>query len=81
MPDVIETRYGSINVLYEDNQLLIAVKPCNLPSQSDISGDEDMLSLLKRYIGRSLSRPCAPAGQARGRHDGVCQDLQGRRAP
>ena len=57
MPDVIETRYGSINVLYEDNQLLIDVKPCNLPSQSDISGDEDMLSLLKRYIAQKYHKP------------------------
>lgn len=57
MPDVIATRYGNISVLYQDNQLLIAVKPCNLPSQSDVSGDEDMLSLLKRYVAQKYNKP------------------------
>lgn len=39
-----------IKILYEDNHLLVAVKPQGVPSQSDSSGDEDMLSLLKSYI-------------------------------
>ena len=46
----IETKYGKIKILYEDNQLLCAVKPPNLPSQGDLSGDADMLSILKGYI-------------------------------
>ena len=37
-------------VLYEDNHLIVVVKPQNIPSQSDISGDEDMLSKVKNYI-------------------------------
>ncbi len=37
-------------VLYEDNHLIVVVKPQNLPSQADSSGDEDMLSLVKQYI-------------------------------
>ena len=53
----IPSRYGKISVLYEDNQIIGAVKPCNLPSQSDLSGDEDMLSLLKAYIARAYHKP------------------------
>lgn len=37
-------------VLYEDNHLIVVVKPQNIPSQSDITGDDDMLSRVKRYL-------------------------------
>lgn len=37
-------------ILYEDNHLIVVVKPQNIPSQSDITGDEDMLSRVKNYI-------------------------------
>ncbi len=53
----IETKYGKIKILYEDNQLLCAVKPPNLPSQGDLSGDTDMLSILKSYIARKYNKP------------------------
>ena len=53
----IPTKYGGIRVLYEDNQLLVAVKPPNLPSQADLSGDSDMLSLLKEYVARKYGKP------------------------
>ena len=52
----IEAEKGKTNdankllVLYEDNHLIVVVKPQNLPSQADSSGDEDMLSLVKQYI-------------------------------
>ena len=46
-----------INILYEDNHLLIAVKPCNIPSQGDPSGDADMLTLLKAYIKDKYQKP------------------------
>ena len=38
-------------ILYEDNHLLVVVKPPNLPVQADRSGDDDLLSILK--IGRA----------------------------
>ena len=53
----IPSRYGKISVLYEDNQIIGAVKPCNLPSQGDKSGDPDMLSLLKDYLVKSKNKP------------------------
>lgn len=39
-----------IQILYEDNHLLVVVKPVNVPVQSDISGDDSVLDMLKQYI-------------------------------
>ena len=39
-----------VTVLYEDNSILVVVKPQNLPSQADKSGDVDLLTLLKGYV-------------------------------
>lgn len=46
-----------MQILYEDNHLLIAVKPPNTPSQGDPSGDADMLTLLKAYIKEKYQKP------------------------
>lgn len=46
-----------MEILYLDNHLLAAVKPCNMPSQADASGDADMLSELKKYIGIKFNKP------------------------
>lgn len=43
-------------VLYEDNHIIVAVKPQNIPSQSDISGDDDMLSKVKRYVKEKYNK-------------------------
>lgn len=39
-----------LNVLYEDNHCIVVVKPQNIPSQEDASGDKDMLSMVKEYL-------------------------------
>ncbi|MBQ9941810.1 MAG: RluA family pseudouridine synthase [Christensenellaceae bacterium] len=44
-------------ILYEDNHLLVAVKPHMLPSQADSSGDEDMLTRLKAYVKEKYNKP------------------------
>ena len=49
--------YEDITILYEDNHLLVVIKPQGVPSQSDKSGDEDMLSLLKAYIKEKYAKP------------------------
>ena len=46
-----------IDVIYEDNHLLIVVKPAGIPVQADKSGDEDFLNLLKRYIKNKYNKP------------------------
>lgn len=44
-------------ILYEDNHLLVAVKPQNMPTQADSSGDEDFLTFLKKYIKEKYNKP------------------------
>ena len=49
----------ALTVLYEDNHVLVVVKPCNVPSQADSSGDMDMLTLCKAYIKEKYQKPGA----------------------
>lgn len=49
-----------VPVLYEDNQVLVVVKPQNMPTQADESGDLDLLTLLKGYIKEKYNK----AGEA-----------------
>jgi 23S rRNA pseudouridine1911/1915/1917 synthase len=44
-------------ILYEDNHLLVVVKPVNLPSQADDSGDQDLLTLLKADLKARHQKP------------------------
>ena len=46
-----------LKVIYEDNHIIVVVKPQNIPSQSDITGDEDMLSLVKEYVKEKYNKP------------------------
>lgn len=48
---------NNIEILYEDNHLLVVIKPVNILSQSDITGDIDMLSILKKYIKEKYNKP------------------------
>ena len=45
------------NVLYEDNHVLVAVKPPNMLSQADRTRDPDILTLLKEYIREKYHKP------------------------
>ena len=45
-----------IKILYEDNHLLVVEKPINIPVQSDISGDDNLLDMLKRFIKDKYSK-------------------------
>ncbi|TCL72411.1 ribosomal large subunit pseudouridine synthase D [Hydrogenispora ethanolica] len=47
----------AIPILYEDNHLLVVVKPANLPTQADESGDPDLLSLLKEDRKLRYNKP------------------------
>ena len=37
-------------ILHEDNHIIVVLKPQNVPSQGDASGDKDMLTIIKEYI-------------------------------
>lgn len=45
------------DVLYEDNHVLVAVKPPNMLSQADSTGDSDMLTEMKAYIRERYHKP------------------------
>ena len=46
-----------VTVLYEDNHLLVVVKPQNLPVQADETQDLDLLTLLKTYLKEKYQKP------------------------
>ena len=46
-----------VKVIYEDNHLLVAIKPAGVLSQSDGSKDPDMLTILKAYIKEKYQKP------------------------
>ena len=53
---VITPGYG-VKVLYEDNHLIVGVKPAGVLSQSDGSNAPDMLTILKAYIKEKYQKP------------------------
>lgn len=50
-------RTDQIPILYEDNHLLGIVKPVNVPTQEDSSGDPDLLTLLKEDVKQRYNKP------------------------
>lgn len=48
-----------MNILYEDNHIIVVVKPENMPSQGDSSGSYDLLSAIKDYIKVKYEKPGA----------------------
>ncbi|ANF97374.1 RluA family pseudouridine synthase [Paenibacillus bovis] len=53
----MSTSNTSIPVLFEDNHVLAVVKPVNIPSQEDNTGDPDMLTLLKADLKQRHNKP------------------------
>jgi 23S rRNA pseudouridine1911/1915/1917 synthase len=48
---------NKIEILYEDNHIIVVVKPYNILSQKDATGDIDMLTLIKEYIKKKYKKP------------------------
>lgn len=46
-----------LKVLHEDNHIIVVIKPQNIPSQADESGDEDLLSMVKAYLKEKYNKP------------------------
>ncbi len=47
----------NIEILFEDNHILVAVKPVNVLSQKDKTGDPDILTILKEDIKYRYNKP------------------------
>ncbi|MEG1900260.1 MAG: RluA family pseudouridine synthase [Bacilli bacterium] len=41
---------NNLVILYEDNHIIVVVKPCNILSQSDNTMDSDLLTVIKQYL-------------------------------
>lgn len=53
MSEIIKTPV----ILYEDNHIVVLVKPANMLVQGDSTGDPDVLSWLKQYIKEKYNKP------------------------
>ena len=47
----------NLKVIYEDNHIIVVEKIPNIPSQSDKTGDIDMLTLAKQYLKEKYQKP------------------------
>lgn len=47
----------NLQVLFEDNHIIVVVKPQNIPTQEDSSKDPDMLTIVKDYIKEKYNKP------------------------
>ena len=45
-----------MEIVYEDNHLIVVVKPQNIPSQKDESGDKDIQTMVKEYIKQTYNK-------------------------
>ena len=48
---------NKLEILYEDNHIIVVIKPFNIPTQEDSSNDDDMLSIIKKYIKEKYNKP------------------------
>ncbi len=48
---------NNLNVLYEDNHIIVVEKKSNILSQSDITGDIDLLTIVKEYVKVKYNKP------------------------
>ena len=48
---------NGVKILFEDNHIIVAIKPNGVLSQSDGSNSPDMLNILKAYIKEKYQKP------------------------
>ncbi|MEP7197309.1 MAG: RNA pseudouridine synthase [Saprospiraceae bacterium] len=48
---------NTFEVLYEDNHLLVVIKPANILSQGDETGDPSMMDLISDYLSVKYNKP------------------------
>ena len=47
----------SPKVIHEDNHIIVVIKPPNIPTQADSSGDLDLASVIKTYLKEKYNKP------------------------
>lgn len=53
----MKLKMKNLKVIYEDNHIIVVEKMPNIPSQSDKTGDIDMLTIVKQYIKDKYNKP------------------------
>lgn len=48
---------NKLNILYEDNHIIVVIKPCNVLSQGDNTGDISIMDMVKDYIKVKYNKP------------------------
>ncbi len=48
---------NNLEILYEDNHIIVVVKPVNVLSQADDTKDIDMLTMIKKYLKEKYHKP------------------------
>lgn len=48
---------NKLNILYEDNHIIVVVKPFNVLSQGDSTGDFSIMDMIKQYIKEKYHKP------------------------
>ena len=48
---------SKLNILYEDNHIIVVVKPYNVLSQGDATGDRSIMDDIKDYIKVKYHKP------------------------
>lgn len=46
-----------LEVIYEDNHIIVVIKPVGIPVQQDKTGDIDMLTIIKEYLKEKYNKP------------------------
>ncbi len=46
-----------LKILYEDNHIIVVIKPVGIPVQEDKTGDKDMLTIIKEYLKEKYNKP------------------------
>ena len=48
---------NDLKILYEDNHIIVVVKPFNILSQGDNTGDSSIVDMIKKYIKEKYNKP------------------------
>ncbi len=49
--------HKNLEVVYEDNHIIVVMKPQNVPSCPDETGDKDVLTVVKDYLKEKYNKP------------------------